>query len=242
MSLQQELTGKVAAILGGKWEPRDGRVVPDTESVSQDRHDAVKLDAVVLYADMVGSSSLIDNYPTHFATEMYKSFLYCAARVITSCGGEITAYDGDRVMAVFVGNVKNTSAAFCALKINHAVKMTINPLVAEYYKGHNFFAGKEYAIKHVVGIDSSQLYVAKTGIRGANDLVWVGRAANYAAKLSALRHEDYPAFLTKEVYDRLMAEPKQWQGKDVWTSLGTWWGRTILGSKWTWAVEYSMPT
>ena len=39
--------------------------------------------------------------------------------------------------------------------------------------------------KQSVGIDTSELFVARTGIRRANDLVWVGRAANHAAKLSA---------------------------------------------------------
>ena len=33
-----------------------------------------------------------------------------------------------------------------------------------------------------LGIDTSKLFVARTGIRKSNDLVWVGRAANYAAK------------------------------------------------------------
>jgi hypothetical protein len=57
-------------------------------------------------------------------------------------------------------------------------------------------------INHVTGIDTSDLFVAKTGVRGANDLVWVGRAANYAAKLTALPPA-YPTYITKEVYDAL---------------------------------------
>jgi class 3 adenylate cyclase len=43
-----------------------------------------------------------------------------------------------------------------------------------------------YQLKHVIGIDSSSLFACRIGIRNDNDAVWVGRAANYAAKLSAI--------------------------------------------------------
>ena len=59
----------------------------------------------------------------------------------------------------------------------------------------------EYKIKQAVGVDTSKLFVARTGIRGSNDLVWVGRAANYAAKLSALRDGNSLAVITKDVFD-----------------------------------------
>ena len=99
-------------------------------------------------------------------------------------------------MAVFIGDSKNTVAARTALKINFAVQEIVNPAILSQYPN----AG--YSVKHVVGIDTSHLFVARTGIRGgANDLVWVGRAANYAAKLSA---RSGPATqITTEVYDNL---------------------------------------
>ena len=60
------------------------------------------------------------------------------------------------------------------------VSKVINPKLKEAYPEEN------YTVQQSVGIDTSTLFVAKTGIRGSNDLVWVGRAANYAAKLSSL--------------------------------------------------------
>ena len=56
-------------------------------------------------------------------------------------------------------------------------------------------------MRQSVGVDTSELLVAKTGIRTVNDLVWVGRAANYAAKLSSRLA---PATqITSDVYDQL---------------------------------------
>ena len=39
-------------------------------------------------------------------------------------------------------------------------------------------------------------------MRGDNDLVWVGRGANYAAKLTEIS-DDAATFITGEVFDRL---------------------------------------
>ena len=96
MSIAEELT----EILRTRWEERDGRIVPEAEDVTLG-NDAVKLDATVLYADLADSTELVKTYSSTFAAEVYKSYLHCAARVIKNYDGVITAFDGDRVMAVY---------------------------------------------------------------------------------------------------------------------------------------------
>lgn len=229
MSIGEDLRTEIAATFRASWSERDGTVVPGDSSLTLG-NDCAKVDATVLYADLDESTSLVDNHTAHFAAEIYKAFLHCAAKVIRSEGGEITAYDGDRVMAVFLGGSKNTSAARTALKLNYARAQIINPAIENQYG-----AGK-YTLKHVVGVDTSQLHVAKTGVRGANDLVWVGRAANHAAKLCALPAE-YASRITSEVYDSMHADVKFSGGKPIWEKV-TWntTGRTIYRSSWSWKV------
>ena len=70
--------------------------------ISKLGNDAVGIDTTVLYADISGSTHLVDNHTAGFAAEIYQSYLACAARIITYECGVITAYDGDRVMGVFV--------------------------------------------------------------------------------------------------------------------------------------------
>jgi class 3 adenylate cyclase len=74
-------------------------------------------------------------------------------------------------MAVFIGDSKNTSAARAALKINWAVHKIVNPALLKTY------TSSLYNLKHVIGVDTSSLLVARIGVRNDNDLVWVGRAA-----------------------------------------------------------------
>jgi len=195
-------------------------------------NDAVKLKGTVLYADMADSTNLVDKYKAFFAAEIYKTFLLCAAKVIRSEEGVITAYDGDRIMAVFIGKNPNTRAVRCALKIHYAALYVVAPAKKAQYSKN------EYEIKHVVGVDKSDLYVARTGVRGANDLVWVGRAANYAAKLSALP-PTHPTYITKEVYDAMLDDVKtSSDGRQMWEAV--YWtefdGRLIYRSNFWWSI------
>jgi class 3 adenylate cyclase len=136
-------------------------------------------------------------------------------------------------MAVYIGDAKNTSAVRTALKINHAVSFIINPAKGLQYPKET------YTLKHVVGIDSSKLFVARTGVRGANDLVWVGRAANYAAKLATLP-DAYGTYITAEVYDSLNAQVKTWtDGRQMWEAVrwDNFDNRIIYRSNWWWNVD-----
>lgn len=76
----------------------------------------------------------------------------------------------------------------------------------------------DFNIKQAVGIDTSPLLVARTGIRGANDLVWVGRAANIAAKLCSLREGNYATYITNDVYAATEASVRTNNGKLMWES------------------------
>lgn len=225
----KEILSEISKIFRDRWTEREGRKVPDTDSL-QLGNDALTLDATVLYADMAGSTKLVNDFKSAFAAEIYKSYLIGACRVIRDEGGEITAFDGDRVMAVFLGTVKNSNAAKAALRINFMVRET-NKLIKSHYPNTT------YSLNHSIGIDTSELFVTKTGIRKFNDLVWVGRAANYAAKLSSLNEKNYEIYITEDVYKRLnddskfggnprreMWEKRTWaaQGIPVYRS-GWWW-------------------
>ena len=233
MALVDELKAEVKRIFATSWDERDGRVVPEPKDVSLDNQ-AVNFErATVLYADLRGSTSLVDYYKWWFSAEVYRTYLYCAAKLIREEGGVITAYDGDRVMALFIGDVQSTSAVRCALKINRAVSSVINPALQSQY------SSELYKVQHVIGIDTSPIRAARIGVRGGNDLVWVGRAANYAAKLANLNGNRI-TWITDAVFGKLSKEVKysspagtlMWD-KCVWDDMG---GKTIYGSNWTWRI------
>lgn len=229
--LGDDLTNEVRQIFADQWTERDGQKVPEADDVALG-NDAVNLTGTVLYADLSDSTDLVRKEAAHFAAEVYKSYLHCAAKIIRDCGGVITSYDGDRVMAVFIGNSKNSAAAKCGLKINWAVKNIVQPALKAQYTDSSF------KLQQTVGVDTSDFWVARTGVRGSNDLVWVGNAANYAAKMTNLGPE-YPTRISKAVYDmlneksKLGGDPK----RNMWRSLGSSQFNTpIYGSTFWWSI------
>jgi class 3 adenylate cyclase len=226
MSLSDDLKTDVAKIFKDSWDVTQGRVIPEPADVPFGNR-GVEFDATVLYADLADSTGLVDIRKKEFAAEIYKTFLHCAGKIIRAENGVITAYDGDRIMAVFIGDSKNTSATRAGLKINYARTAIID---AAFIKQYGASDAKDYRVKHTVGIATSKVLVARTGVWGANDLVWVGSAANHAAKLTSLS-ADYPVRVTKAVYDNLHSTlklPGMWESM-TWTDMG---GQTIYRTSW----------
>jgi class 3 adenylate cyclase len=234
MSFKDDLENTVKRIFREQWQTRKGTKVPDPVDLGLGKNDAIEFDrATILYADLSGSTTLVDTKSWTLAAEIYKTFLHCAAEIIKKEGGSITSYDGDRIMAVFIGDSQTTPAARCGLKINYAVLKIINPALKAQYPNEN------YSVRQVVGIDTSPIRAARTGVRGDNDIVWIGRAANYAAKLTELNAAQ-KTWVTEDAYNHMLdaaklgGDPPQnmWK-KFTWTEHGN---RIIYGSTWHWGV------
>lgn len=229
MALKDDLEAQVGKIFTDAWTEREGQVVPIPSDVKLG-NDAVKLQGTVLYADLSQSTAMAAGKKQEFAAEIYKSFLHCAAKLVKQFDGSITSYDGDRIMGVYIGDRKNTNAVKTGLKLNWACKNLIQPIINKHWK-------TDYVLKHTVGIDTSELFVARTGVRGDNDLVWVGRSPNWAAKLSDLP-DSHPTWITKAVYDIMLDEVKLSNGKNMWEAR-SWKAmndETIYRSNWSWPL------
>lgn len=211
MTFLDDMNAEVGKILKERWTVRDGRGVPESKDVNLD-NDAVRLDGTVLYADLADSTDLVTQYKPEVVGKIYKAYLNIACRIIRKKGGEITAFDGDRVMAVFLGQTPDTDAALAALAINHAVVKVINPALRKH-----FALSEQFSITQAVGIDTGSLFVARAGIRNANDLVWVGPAANIAAKLCSLRDGTYASWITEAVHKKLhVSASATSDGRPMW--------------------------
>jgi class 3 adenylate cyclase len=234
MKTLAELQEGITRTFSTQWKRTDGTKVPAAEDLVLQGNVAINLDGTVLYADLVESTGLVQGHKDWFAAEIFKNYLWCSGELIRNNGGTVTAYDGDRVMGVFVGSNKNTSAAKCALQINHIVTQEINPAIKKQYPDTT------YVLKHAIGIDTSKLMVARTGVWGANDLVWIGRSANFAAKLCGVRNTDGMTFITEDVYTRLADESKYGGNpkQDMWTKfMWTEFGTIAYKTNWRWKPD-----
>lgn len=197
--LERALRAAVNAVIAARWNLRLGRVVPTPDTVILGGG-AVDLDCTILYADLARSSHLASTFDRRIAAKAVKAFITCATRLVAFHRGTVVSFDGDRIMAVFVGDLKNTNAVTTALRLNYAVKNILAPRLTS-----EFAALREsgFVLRHGAGIDTGVTLAVRTGMRQVNDLVWIGRSPNLAARLSEIREASYATYITSAVYSKL---------------------------------------
>ncbi|CAA6677072.1 MULTISPECIES: adenylate/guanylate cyclase domain-containing protein [unclassified Lentimonas] len=223
MALLDDITSDVSNTISTQWNQRKGNKVPSTEDIALSGG-AVELDATYLYTDLAKSSQIAKTFDRRIAAKIFKSFHTTCCRIIRAHNGTVLSFDGDRIMAVFHGNSKNTNAAKAALKINYVVTYIIRP---KFEAKYDSVKNADFRISHGTGIDTGTVLIVRAGARGTNDLVSIGRGPNLAAKLSDIRESgEYRTYITASVYNmlhesaRLGGDPKQdmWENRS-WTFL-----------------------
>jgi class 3 adenylate cyclase len=229
MVSKTELTDYIQRAIDDAWASDDGRAVPATKDISLGNKVRRFELATFLYADLNGSTKMVETLSWQRCAEIYKTYLYCASRMIRHFGGEVVAFDGDRVMGVFLGGAQSTSAVRCALRINWALIYLVQP-------AYNGRYGTGFTIGHSMGIDASEVRCCRTGVRGDNDLLWIGSAPNIAAKLTAMT--EYTTWITDTVYKRMPDEVKVYDGRHIWEECN--WtsqnNRVVYRSNWYWPL------
>ena len=87
--------------------------------------------------------------------------------------------------------------------MQYTVEKILRPKAEAKFSG---LTTKGFKIRHCAGVAASEVLVVRGGVRGSNDLVFVGTAPNIAAKLSALRTTPYNTWITWKVYNNLADE------------------------------------
>ncbi|WP_230587706.1 adenylate/guanylate cyclase domain-containing protein [Rhodococcus erythropolis] len=180
------------------WKITDARVVPKTDDIVM-KDGGRRIDATYAYADLAGSTKLVQStlYDETVA-KIIRAYINSATRIFREYGGEIRSFDGDRVMAIFIGDDKNRKAVRAAFAINWAVQEVIPEAIEAAWSD-----GKDFKdISHRVGIDTGESLIVRGGARNNSDLISVGSAPNVAAKLSDLK-EGYSIYITKAVHEDL---------------------------------------
>ncbi|MGW6006202.1 adenylate/guanylate cyclase domain-containing protein [Oerskovia enterophila] len=210
--MHPSIESSVDQIFSTPWNITDGLVVPETEDVVL-RNGGRRVDAAYLYADLAGSSKLAQSLNPEAAAKIIKAYVSTASRILRNQNGHIRSFDGDRVMAIFMGDNKEDRAVRAALGINWAVYEVIRPAIKSGFSDGQDF----YAIEHGVGVDCGEALIVRGGIRDHNDLISIGASPNVAAKLSDIRAGNGSLHITDRVKSELSAQHLQFSnGAPVW--------------------------
>lgn len=209
MTVSSEISVGVRRALTTQLVVRNGRKVPEKGDLTfLNGGGAVRLDATYAYADLANSSGLAQSVRQDVAANIIRAYVHAAAKTFRSYGGEIRSFDGDRVMAIFVGDQKNRLAVRAALALNWAVNKVINPLMFETWSD----ISEIWQMRHAIGVATGEALIVRGGVFGDNDMLSIGSSPNVAAKLSELRptpyRPQYSIYITEEVYGDLPDEVK----------------------------------
>jgi class 3 adenylate cyclase len=143
------------------------------------KHVFLKLDMVVLYVDLVGSTTMALEMPPEKIAIIMSSFAQEMAAVIRQYHGYVLKFVGDAVIGYFVaeGNSLLTAdnAVNCARSMNTVIQKGINPILNQY----------DYPDLRVkIGVDFGQNIVVRYGSDEKNSHVdLMGPTMNIAAKI-----------------------------------------------------------
>lgn len=137
------------------------------------------IETCVLYIDIRRSTELNLTHRRETVTKLYSAFIRSMVKAAEEYGGKVRGIVGDRVMVVFDKHMCFKNAANTAILMNSISQYLLN----KHFDKNEFKCG--------IGIDYGKMLVSKNGIikqgsenTSSKSLVWLGRPANLASKLT----------------------------------------------------------
>jgi class 3 adenylate cyclase len=186
--LKAELEDEVSTILASDFTIQVTTTAsvprPDDPSITfpnlDERWQGAKLiETCVLYIDVRRSTDLNLTHKAVTVAKLYSAFIRAMTRVARHHTGHVRGIIGDRLMVIFDAPNAFVQAVECAISMN-----TVSKHIIDKHFQHN-------TIKCGIGIDAGKMLATKTGVRrhggeqaNYRSLVWLGRPANIASKLT----------------------------------------------------------
>jgi class 3 adenylate cyclase len=191
--LRAELDEEVSSILS----PRFQIGVTDTDTVPSADDPAITfpnrdnntqgtklINTCVLYIDIRRSTELNFSHRATTVAKLYSAFIRAMTRVARYHKGHVRGIIGDRLMVIFDRRDAFVNAVHCAISMNTVSQHIIN----RHFKANEVTCG--------IGIDAGNMLTTKTGVRrhgseqgNYRNLVWLGRPANIASKLTDIANK-----------------------------------------------------
>jgi adenylate cyclase len=164
---------------------------------------AAKLEATALFIDMRQSSNIANAFRLQTAAKMVKGYFDGAIRIIGENGGQVRSFDGDGMLAIFVGDLRFYFSVGAAMQVEWFVSNILQPRLERYFENNRAAMGQSLGFEIGCGLDDSSIFAVRVGLRGKNDVAWVGKGTNTAAKLASKVSQPHSIGITREIYDRL---------------------------------------
>ncbi|GJE43558.1 adenylate/guanylate cyclase domain-containing protein [Methylobacterium soli] len=196
--LRDEVADEVATILGTEFQiditetntvPHSSNPAVTFPNLDAKRQGTKLIDTCVLYIDIRRSTQLNLTHKPKTVSKLYSAFVRAMTRCARYHKGHVRGIIGDRVMVIFDRKNAFVNAVECAISMNS---------VSQYIINRHFTRGE---VECGIGIDTGKMLATKTGVRrhgteqsAYRNLVWLGRPANVASKLTDLANKPEETF------------------------------------------------
>jgi class 3 adenylate cyclase len=199
MTLLDTIQSEVDKILGIDWQLKDANVIPEAEETEL-ANGAFKIKATFLYAGLADVSLLTEKCSWETTAKIIRAYLDITVRLILAHGGAISSAGGHRVLGIFRGETPNTSAVNCARNIDWVVEKVLNPKANMAFPA---IRNNKLSTRHSIGIDTSDAWAVRSGVGKNENLIWIGRAPEFAAQLSGISKYPYSVYISRNCFARL---------------------------------------
>jgi class 3 adenylate cyclase len=213
--LKDDIYNTVNSILDNQMDITNVNAVPDIDDVQLTFGlTGKRFSNVCFYIDMRGSTKILEKHNANVVIKIHKAFFIIILKIVNSLNGEVRSFNGDSVLAFFMGNDSNAidSAIKAAMQIKYLM------LVDENCLKNKVFNKYDTEIDIGIGLDIGTTTVAKVGYSAKNskDLIWIGSNVNHSVKISDNRKNSNTIGITKRLYDNLTNDTKFSKGKNMW--------------------------
>jgi len=190
----------VRELLKNNYTFTTGTSIPLKKDLTFDNKYKKITDAVVVFLDMRHSRKIMFEQNEYKSLKTHRAFLQAFISCMDYDDGHFRSFNGDGALAFFNGNNANSRAVRACMNFNKYI-IEMNAVLKD----------KDYLeIDYGVGIARGDIYVAKTGRKGADDtrqdLVWVGYPTYLSVALSDKGRGTYKTWVSKSVYSKINDE------------------------------------
>ncbi len=175
------------------------------------KHVFCKLDMVVLYVDLVGSTTMALELPPEKIAIIISSFSQEMGSVIRQHHGYVLKFVGDAVIGYFIAEnnslLSTSNAVNCAKSMISVIQKGINPILNQY----------DYPdLKAKIGVDFGQNIIVRYGADKVNSHVdLIGPVMNISAKIQSMAKPNQ-ILIGSDVYDRLHPNSQKEYKQIIW--------------------------
>ena len=147
-------------------------------------HISSKIPFIIIYADLVGSTSMSMTLPVDNLITIIRAFTHQISHVVDSHDGYVLKYVGDAVISFFPGRVNNKNKYLASETSVECGKSMINVIKEEINTIFKRYGYPELFVK--IGIDAGENAVVQYGYEQLSPIDILGYSMNIAAKITSL--------------------------------------------------------